>query len=281
MDGRPTGRTRRQTGGSAREGDARRRGQQPRSGHGARPGRHRDRHRARHAHPGVLRSQRRPVPARLRLRRAGLSDAVLQRSRGGAGSRPHRAAAQARPRCRMAVRHRRRRHAHRHRAGRHARLVVRAGRRLHRRTAKCAGLHRGADGAAASTCGSAAGSRVCAPRVAGCVGVDTSDGPIDTEHVVLTGGPKLAEVGATRGFEGACGRSAAPGGGHRAGDGVRCARRADGVRPAVRNLLAARRSRRPAVGHEQPRRSRRALRPTSTRSTTRRSAAGSKSCCPA
>ena len=31
------------------------------------------------------------------------------------------------------------------------------------------------------------------------VGVDTSDGPIDTEHVVLTGGPKLAEVGATAG----------------------------------------------------------------------------------
>ena len=31
------------------------------------------------------------------------------------------------------------------------------------------------------------------------VGVDTSDGPIDTERVVLTGGPKLAEVGATAG----------------------------------------------------------------------------------
>src|SRR3954452_19707113 len=31
------------------------------------------------------------------------------------------------------------------------------------------------------------------------VGVDTSDGSIDTEHVVLTGGPKLAEVGATAG----------------------------------------------------------------------------------
>ena len=31
------------------------------------------------------------------------------------------------------------------------------------------------------------------------VGVDTSDGPIDTEHVVLTGGPKLAEVGAAAG----------------------------------------------------------------------------------
>ena len=30
-------------------------------------------------------------------------------------------------------------------------------------------------------------------------GVDTSDGPIDTEHVVLTGGPKLAEVGTTAG----------------------------------------------------------------------------------
>jgi sarcosine oxidase subunit beta len=31
------------------------------------------------------------------------------------------------------------------------------------------------------------------------VGVDTSDGPIDTDHVVLTGGPKLAQVGATAG----------------------------------------------------------------------------------
>jgi sarcosine oxidase, subunit beta len=31
------------------------------------------------------------------------------------------------------------------------------------------------------------------------VGVDTSDGPIDTEHVVLTGGPQLAEVGQTAG----------------------------------------------------------------------------------
>jgi sarcosine oxidase subunit beta len=31
------------------------------------------------------------------------------------------------------------------------------------------------------------------------VGVDTSNGPIDTERVVLTGGPQLAEVGATAG----------------------------------------------------------------------------------
>jgi len=31
------------------------------------------------------------------------------------------------------------------------------------------------------------------------VGVDTSDGPIDTERVVLTGGPQLAEVGAAAG----------------------------------------------------------------------------------
>ncbi len=31
------------------------------------------------------------------------------------------------------------------------------------------------------------------------VGVDTSDGPIDTEHVVLTGGPKLGKVGAIAG----------------------------------------------------------------------------------
>jgi sarcosine oxidase subunit beta len=40
------------------------------------------------------------------------------------------------------------------------------------------------------------GLRTAGGRV---VGVDTSDGPIDTERVVLTGGPKLAEVGATAG----------------------------------------------------------------------------------
>jgi sarcosine oxidase, subunit beta len=36
------------------------------------------------------------------------------------------------------------------------------------------------------------GLRISGGRV---VGVDTSDGPIDTDHVVLTGGPQLAEVG--------------------------------------------------------------------------------------
>ena len=36
------------------------------------------------------------------------------------------------------------------------------------------------------------GLRTAGGRV---VGVDTSDGPIETEHVVLTGGPQLAEVG--------------------------------------------------------------------------------------
>jgi sarcosine oxidase subunit beta len=40
------------------------------------------------------------------------------------------------------------------------------------------------------------GLRTAGGRV---VGVDTSDGPIDTEHVVLTGGPQLAEVGQTAG----------------------------------------------------------------------------------
>jgi sarcosine oxidase subunit beta len=40
------------------------------------------------------------------------------------------------------------------------------------------------------------GLRTASGRV---VGVDTSDGPIDTERVVLTGGPQLAEVGATAG----------------------------------------------------------------------------------
>jgi sarcosine oxidase, subunit beta len=40
------------------------------------------------------------------------------------------------------------------------------------------------------------GLRTASGRV---VGVDTSAGPIDTEHVVLTGGPQLAQVGATAG----------------------------------------------------------------------------------
>ena len=40
------------------------------------------------------------------------------------------------------------------------------------------------------------GLRTAGGRV---VGVDTSDGPIETEHVVLTGGPQLAEVGVTAG----------------------------------------------------------------------------------
>jgi sarcosine oxidase subunit beta len=40
------------------------------------------------------------------------------------------------------------------------------------------------------------GLRTAGGRV---VGVDTSDGPIHTERVVLTGGPQLAEVGATAG----------------------------------------------------------------------------------
>ena len=40
------------------------------------------------------------------------------------------------------------------------------------------------------------GLRTAGGRV---VGVDTSEGPIDTDHVVLTGGPKLAEVGTAAG----------------------------------------------------------------------------------
>ena len=40
------------------------------------------------------------------------------------------------------------------------------------------------------------GLRTAGGRV---VGVDTSDGPIDTDRVVLTGGPKLGKVGATAG----------------------------------------------------------------------------------
>ena len=60
------------------------------------------------------------------------------------------------------------------------------------------------------------GLRTAGGRV---VGVDTSDGPIDTERVVLTGGPQLAEVGATAGAQGSGRRHPASGGGHRAGAG--------------------------------------------------------------
>src|ERR1700704_311048 len=45
------------------------------------------------------------------------------------------------------------------------------------------------------------------------VGVDTSDGPIDTERVVLTGGPQLAEVGATAGVRIPAGGTPPQGGG--------------------------------------------------------------------
>ena len=51
--------------------------------------------------------------------------------------------------------------------GRHPRRVLCAGRRLHRRPAQCAGLHRRADRAPASTSGNAASSPDCAPRAAG------------------------------------------------------------------------------------------------------------------
>ena len=86
------------------------------------------------------------------------------------------------------------------------------------------------------------------------VGVDTTDGPIDTEPVVLTGGPQLAEVGRRGRWADPGGRYAAPGGGHRAGGRRRRLRAADGVRRDVGDLLAAGRGRRAAVGDEQPRR---------------------------
>ena len=85
---------------------------------------------------------------------------------------------------------------------------------------------------------------------------------------MLTGGPKLAEVGAAAGAQVRAGGArhqvvvTAP------VTAFDVHERADGVRPPLRNLLAARRSRRPAVGHEQSRRGRQEWRPTSTRPTT-------------
>ena len=198
--------------------------------------------------------QRRPLPARLRLRRAGLSDAVLHRRRGAAGPRPHRAAAAARAR----------------RASGWSGADV-----DDRDTGLAPGVTLGAsyapgDGyidaprnvlaytAALTAHGvdvrercAFTGLRTEGGRV---VGVDTSDGP-DRHRTRRAHRRPEARRGRRRGGRAdPGGRRAPPGGRHRAGPGVRRARSADGVRRDVRNLLAARRSRRPAVGHEQPRR---------------------------
>ncbi len=145
LDGGPTRRTRRRPRRAARGTHARRRRQQSRLGHGPRAGRHRDGHQAGSSQPGLLRRQRRALPTGLWLRRAGLSDAVLHRSRSRPGPRPDRAAAPTGPRRRVAVRFRHRRPRHRTGSGRDAGRVVCAGRRVHQRTAQRAGLHRGVD----------------------------------------------------------------------------------------------------------------------------------------
>ena len=78
---------------AARSDNARRRRQQSGGRHGPRAGRHGDRHPPGASHAGVLTRQRRSLPAGLRLCRTGLSDAVLHRSRGRAGTRADRVAA--------------------------------------------------------------------------------------------------------------------------------------------------------------------------------------------
>ena len=115
--------------------------------------------------------------------------------------------------------------------------LERSGRRLHRRTAKRAGLHRRADRARCRRRERCAftGLRTSGGRV---IGVDTSAGPIDTDRVVLTGGPQLADVGVAAGAR-------IPAGGTRHQVVVTAARAvgerlrtAHGVRPDVGNLLA-------------------------------------------
>ena len=160
---------------------------------------------------------------------------------------------QARPRRCVVVRFGRRRYAYRHRCGCHDGLVVRTGRRLHRRAAQRAGLHRGA--------------RRPQGRRPGALPIHRAAyiGRPRRRRRHLRRADRHRARGAHRrtqtrrgrcgsGREGVGGRRAPPGGGHRTRHRVRRARRADGVRPPLRNLLAARRSRRPAVGYEQSRR---------------------------
>lgn len=64
------------------------------------------------------------------------------------------------------------------------------------------------------------GLRISGGRV---VGVDTSAGPIDTDHVVLTGGPQLGDVGRVAGARVPGRRHPAPGGGHRTSARRKCA----------------------------------------------------------
>ena len=80
------------------------------------------------------------------------------------------------------------------------------------------------------------GLRTAGGRV---IGVDTADGPIDTDRVVLTGGPQLGEVGPARAHGS---RPVVPA--TRSWSPRRCpastCTAADGVRRRVRDLLAPR-----------------------------------------
>ncbi len=79
--------------------------------------------------------------------------------------------------------------------------------------------------------------------------VRTSRGAVAAGRVILAGGPQLAAVGALAGLADPGGRRAAPRRGHRGAPGVRG--HADGVRRAVRAVLAAGRGR-PALRDERP-----------------------------
>ena len=226
------------------------------SGHGAGPGRHRSRDRARHADPGFLRRKRRPVPARLRVRRAGVSDAVFQRPRGRSGARP------------LALQHKigldvawlsasdvDDMHAGIHRAPRWLR---------HTHPATATSTHR-------ATCWPtprrSPPTRSTSGSAARFTGLRTRGRPRRRRRHL-----RRADRHRTRR---AHRRTQARRSRYRSGrEGVRAggarhqvvvtapvtacrrARSADGVRPPLRNLLAARRSRRPALGDEQSRRGR-------------------------
>ena len=186
-------------GGAGRGRHARQRRQQPGGRHGARAGRHRGGDPAGAVQPRVLRRAARSLPARLRIRRPGLPDAVLHRRRG------------------------------RRRAGTGSRSSARSastwsGSTPTRSTGGRPGWRPGSPAVRRSPPVTATSTRpaTCSPtpprscalgvdvrercaftglrvhdgRV---VGVDTAAGLVEADAVVLTGGPDLAAVGAAAG----------------------------------------------------------------------------------
>ena len=148
--------------------------------------------------------QRRPLPLRFGFVRQGYLDAEFHRRRSRPGIRTHRAAAVPLG-LDVGVAHQQTTSTAVE-PGSGARSdpwrLLCARRRLHRRAPQRAGLHRRADRVVGSTSGNGARSPDCVRRVAASSASTTSEGPIDTGRVVLTGGPQLAEVGARDGCPG-------------------------------------------------------------------------------